>query len=151
MKTVWRAITKNEYLILFQLFTETTIWIRFYEIKKQNSIVVLRKKCPENMQRIYRNFIQLKFRHGCSPANWLHIFRSPAPGNTYGGLLLETATLKNFPKVMLNLHTHSLNFHENRTSLQVFLRELYSFFLNIFFIGRFQTTASVFTKTHCSR
>ena len=34
MKTVWRAITKNKYLVLFQLFTEKTIWIRFYEIKK---------------------------------------------------------------------------------------------------------------------
>ena len=34
------------------------------------------------------SFIEITLRHGCSPANWLHIFRTPFPKNTYGGLLL---------------------------------------------------------------
>ena len=49
-------------------------------------------KCSKNMQQIYRwknpcrsvvsmkllcNFIETTFRHGCSPVNLLHIFRTP--------------------------------------------------------------------------
>ena len=30
-----------------------------------------------------------KIRHGCSPLNLLHIFRTPFPRNTSGGLLLR--------------------------------------------------------------
>ena len=49
------------------------------------------------MQQIYRradmpkllcNFIKIKLRHGCSPVNLLHIFRTPFPKNTSGWLLL---------------------------------------------------------------
>ena len=34
------------------------------------------------------NFIEIKFWHGCSPVNLMHIFRTPFPKNTYGRLLL---------------------------------------------------------------
>ena len=34
------------------------------------------------------NFIEIAFRHGCSPVNLLLIFRTPLPKNTSGGLLL---------------------------------------------------------------
>ena len=34
------------------------------------------------------NFIEITLWSGCSPANLLHIFRTPFPKNTYGGLLL---------------------------------------------------------------
>ena len=34
---------------------------------------VLRKRCSENMQQIYRRTLW----HGCSPVNLLHIFRTP--------------------------------------------------------------------------
>ena len=34
------------------------------------------------------NFIKIKFRHGCSPVNLLHIFRAPFPKNHSGWLLL---------------------------------------------------------------
>ena len=34
------------------------------------------------------NFIEVARRHGCSPVNLLHIFRTPFPKNTPGRLLL---------------------------------------------------------------
>ena len=34
------------------------------------------------------NFIEIALRHGCSPVNLLHIFRTPFPKNTSGWLLL---------------------------------------------------------------
>ena len=42
------------------------------------------------------NFIEMALRHGCSPVNLLHIFRTPFPKNTSGGLLLS---LRNFWKI----------------------------------------------------
>ena len=42
---------------------------------------VLRKRCFENMQQIYKRTSMPKcdftLRHGCSPVNSLHIFRAP--------------------------------------------------------------------------
>ena len=38
------------------------------------------------------NFIEIKLCHGCSPVNLQHIFRTPFPKNTSGGLLLYPAT-----------------------------------------------------------
>ena len=68
-------------------------------VKKQSSTGVLRKRCSENMQQIYRktpmpkfhfnsNFIEMKLVYGCSPVNLLHIFKTPFAKNTYGGLPL---------------------------------------------------------------
>ena len=37
--------------------------------------------------KLLRSFIEITFRHGCSPANLLHIFRIPFYKNTSGGLL----------------------------------------------------------------
>ena len=34
------------------------------------------------------NFIEITLRHGCSPVNLLHIFRTPFPKNTSGRLFL---------------------------------------------------------------
>ena len=34
------------------------------------------------------NFIEITLRHGCSPVNLLHIFRTPFTKNTSGWLLL---------------------------------------------------------------
>ena len=35
------------------------------------------------------NFIEIALSHGCSPVNLLHIFRTPFPKITSGGLLLN--------------------------------------------------------------
>ena len=39
--------------------------------------------------KLQRNFIEIILRHGCYPVILLHIFRTPFPTNTVGGLLLE--------------------------------------------------------------
>ena len=56
-------------------------------IQKQPSRGVLRKRCSENMQQIYRRTPMLKC-DGCSPVNLLHIFRTAFPRSTAGWLLL---------------------------------------------------------------
>ena len=54
---------------------------------------VPKKRCFENMQQTYRrtpmwntlcNYIEITLRHGCSPVNLLHIFRSSFPRYTSG-------------------------------------------------------------------
>ena len=67
----------------------TTIVITL-TVQKQQSKDVLRKGCSENMQQIYSNFIEIALRHGCSPVNLLHIFRTPFPKNISEGLLLNS-------------------------------------------------------------
>ena len=37
------------------------------------------------------NFNEIAFWHECSPVNFLHIFRTPFPGNTSGQLLVSVA------------------------------------------------------------
>ena len=39
------------------------------------------------------NFIEIALWHGCSFVNLLHIFRTPFPKNTSGGLLLKLITV----------------------------------------------------------
>ena len=64
---------------------------------------VLKKRCSEKMQQIYRrapmtkcnfnqfssNFIEITLWHGCSPVNLLHIFRTSFLKNTSGWLLVD--------------------------------------------------------------
>ena len=90
---------------LFQLFVAViNAYFFVYKItgyfQQQPSRSVLRKKCSENMQQIYKRIPMLKcdfkksqsnsqiaLRHGCSPVNLLCIFRKPFPKNISGGLL----------------------------------------------------------------
>ena len=49
--------------------------------------------------KVQSNFIEITFRHECSPVNWLHIFRTSFLKNTYGRLLLSLFTyLENIRK-----------------------------------------------------
>ena len=43
--------------------------------------------------RLQRNFNEITLRHGCSPANLLHIFRTPFTKNPSGRLLLNVDAL----------------------------------------------------------
>ena len=63
----------------------------------RSSIGILKKRCSENMQQIYRrtpmskllcSVIEIALRHGCSPVILLDIFRASFLKNTYGRLLL---------------------------------------------------------------
>ena len=70
--------------------------------EKKPSRGVLKKRCSENMQQICRehscrsmisiklqsNFMEITLQHGCSPVNFLHIFRTPLPKSNSGWLLL---------------------------------------------------------------
>ena len=70
--------------------------------QKQPSRGVVKKRCSENKQQIYRrkpcrsaisiklqrSFIEMVLRHGCSPVNLLHLFGTPFHRNTFGWLLL---------------------------------------------------------------
>ena len=65
-------------------------------LKKQPPRGVLKKKCSENMQQLYRrhpcrsvisiklqsNFVEIALQHVCSLVNFLHIFRTAFPENT---------------------------------------------------------------------
>ena len=64
------------------------------------------------MQQIYKrtpilqsNFIEIALRHGCSPANLLHIFSTPFLKNTSGRLLLEFAIKNKFKQETLHVLT----------------------------------------------
>ena len=51
--------------------------------------------------KLQSNFIEITLRHGCSPVNLLHIFRTPFTENTSGQLLLNIVS-KNLSRFFLN-------------------------------------------------
>ena len=103
--------------LFFKCILNFTNWRKQYIarhllVQKQSSRGVPRKKCSENMHQIYRRRPMPKcdFRHWCSPANLMHIFRTPFPRNTSGQLLL---LFQNCPPLLL----FSVLKHWGRTSL----------------------------------
>ena len=68
-------------------------------VQKQPSRGVLRKRCPENVQRIYRRTpmskcdIDITLQRGCSLVNLLHIFKTPLPKNSSGRLFARVTPL----------------------------------------------------------
>ena len=61
------------------------------------------------------NFIKTALRHGCSPINLLHIFRTPFPKNTPGWLLLNDGFYKIF-HVLRNTQTLVVTFDTKTVS-----------------------------------
>ena len=68
-------------------------------LQKQPSRGAPRERCSESIQPIYGRTpmpkcdfntfaLQLTLRYGCTPVNLVHIFRTPFPTNTSGGLFL---------------------------------------------------------------
>ena len=53
------------------------------------------------------NFIEIALSHGCSPVNLLHIFRTPFPKITSGGLLLNIV-LKSIVRFVIYFAFHFL-------------------------------------------
>ena len=46
--------------------------------------------------KLQSSFIEITLRHGCSPVNLVHIFRTPFPKNASRGLLLTIRYLDYF-------------------------------------------------------
>ena len=62
------------------------------------------------------NFIEIALRHGCSTVNVLHIFRTPFPQNSFGGiwiLLLDLTTIMNELTLNHVIHIHA-SLHKKR-------------------------------------
>ena len=58
------------------------------------------------------NFIEIAFWHGCSPVNLLHIFRTPFPKNTSGGLLVYITEHRFTLIILSNVSLCSMNLVE---------------------------------------
>ena len=107
-------------------------------VQKQPSRGVPRKSCFENMQQIYgrtpmskrdfnkaaspsqsaisikwHNFIEIALPHGCSPENFLHIFRTPFPRSTSRWLLL---TVQNRRKLYAKHKSYEKELERRRTN-----------------------------------
>ena len=81
--------------------------IELFDVQKQPSRGVLKKRCSEKLQQIYRRkrmlkcdfnkvakqLIEITLEHGCSPVNLLHIFTTPFLKNKPGQLLLDVELL----------------------------------------------------------
>ena len=52
--------------------------------------------------KLQSNFIEITLRHGCSPVNLLHIFRTPFSRNTTGCLLLNLILIRENPLFLLS-------------------------------------------------
>ena len=108
-------------------------WILPSKGQKQPSRTALKKRCSEYMQKIYRrtpmprvisiklysNFMKIAPWHGCSPVNFLHIFRIHFPRNTSAWLLL---------KGLLSFLTDKSNLLEGLTSVFKLFAEQISLF-----------------------
>ena len=61
--------------------------------------------------KLQGNFIEIKLRHGLSPVNLLHIFRTTFSKNTSGGLLLDSVVERRNSE----LYTHKYKCHTQIT------------------------------------
>ena len=52
--------------------------------------------------KLQSNFIEIALRHGCSPVNLLHIFRTHFSRNTFGWLLLFKCTTNKAHEIIKN-------------------------------------------------
>ena len=64
---------------------------RYFENMQQISSRTPMPKCSFNKVALLCNFIEIALRHGCSPVNLLHIFKTPFPKNNSGRLLLRSS------------------------------------------------------------
>ena len=110
-----RLLEQNQWLGLFSLMFSHQCCKTFFEnLQKQPFRGVLKKRCSENMQQIYRImpcrsvisikllyiFLKITLRHGCSPVNLLHIFQHLFLKKTLGGLLLNLLQTSLLPSLI---------------------------------------------------
>ena len=64
-------------------------WLLNFNMIKETLLTGARSSLSiSRLEKLNRFCIGIALRHGCSPANLLHIFRPPIPRNTSGWLLL---------------------------------------------------------------
>ena len=103
-----------------------------FSVRKQtlnHSTLKLNLKSLKNLKslnlKLLCNFIEIAFRHGCSPVNLLRIFRRPFP-NTSEELLLHFSSTK-FPKTTKNAQFQNCWFSSYLFSLSIL--KVLTFFL----------------------
>ena len=138
MAAIKRVCTWPTFFLYFQMYCNQKLVFSFflsvcflfkinhqkqkcYQGQKHLSIGVLRKRCSENVQQIYRRasmskcdfskvalqfFFEIRLWYGCSPVNLLHIFKTPFYKNTYGGLLLQGLLKESFILFQSQLIVH---------------------------------------------
>ena len=60
-------------------------------------------------KKLQSNFIEITLRHGCSPKNLLHIFRTPFSKNTSGRLLLSLIPWFNYVSKCLSFSSDNFS------------------------------------------
>ena len=105
----------NMFLICYEIYSSNVI---SSTTQKQPSRVVLRKRCSE--MKVYSKFTRenpcrnaISPRHGCSPVNLLHIFRTSFRKNTYGGLLMTSLNLKESKPKLLIIPVLDIKYNDN--------------------------------------
>ena len=137
-------------------------WVNSF-IQKQSFRGVLVKRCSGNMQQVYRkhpcgsvisikflcNFIEISLRHGCSPVNLLHIFRTSFPKDTSRGLLLFILLSNKLTTCVINYVQVILNLFFSKSKLISVLGNLYRNILLEFIISSNKSRLFVQCKLWC--
>ena len=83
--------------LISQILNRLLVFSYAYIIIRSNLPAVLLERgflliCSKFTEYQCRSVISINLRHGCSPVNLLHIFKTPFPKNTFGGLQLCVAS-----------------------------------------------------------
>ena len=85
-------------------------------------------KCDFNNVALLCNFIEIALRHGCTPVNLLHIFRTPFSKNTSGWLLwtfpqIITSMSKSFCLFHISVDPSISSYNFRRNQLKMFCKK----------------------------
>ena len=126
-------------------------------LQKQPSRGVRKKRRSENVQQIYRrthmpkcdfnellcSFIEITLRHGSSPEDLLHIFRTSFSKNTSGWLLLNLLiTLILIKLYNFQFYTRQEQLYQKEIPTQIFCCEICEIFKNTCFKEHQRTNPS---------
>ena len=106
---------------------KTVFYKREYCLSRTKHIPDTTKRCSENMQEIFRRIPMPKcitLRLGCSPENFLHIFRTTFRRNTFRWLL---SAFKRRPRRLLNVLAMYLQYRsciQRRATRFLFLQRI---------------------------
>ena len=74
---------------MYDILVEVGQFKRFALVRLIHFKRIFRSSPSEVFLKLKSNFFEIALRHGCSPANLLHIFRTHYSKNASEGLLLE--------------------------------------------------------------